>query len=59
MQGSEREKLSVELTNVPEDIKAMLDAVSRTQVRAKVIPSQTTEVSFKDVNEFVHYLKLD
>ena len=46
----------VELTNMPEDIKTMLDAVSRTQVRAKVIPSQTTEVSFKDVNEFVHYL---
>ena len=47
----------VELTNVPEDIKTMLDTVSRTQVRVKVIPSQTTEVSFKDVNEFVHYLK--
>ena len=37
----------MELTNGPEDIKAMFDAVSRTQVRAKVIPSQTTEVSFK------------
>lgn len=46
----------VELTNVPEDIKTMLDAVSRTQVRAKVIPSQTKEVSFKDVKEFLSYL---
>lgn len=45
----------VELTNVPSDIKAMLDAVSRTQVRAKVIPSQSQEVSFKDVKEFMYY----
>jgi len=45
----------VELTNIPSDIKAMLDAVSRTQVRAKVIPSQSQEVSFKDVKEFMNY----
>ena len=46
----------VEITNVPEDIKAMLDAVSRTQVKAKVIPSQTPEVIFKNVEEFLHFL---
>ena len=46
----------VELTNVPEDIKTMLEAVSHTQVRAKTIPSQTQEVSFKDVKEFLNYL---
>ncbi len=46
----------VEITNVPADIKAMLDAVSRTQVRAKVIPSESQEVSFKDVNEFLRFL---
>ena len=34
---------------------AMLDAVSRTQVRAKVIPSQSQEVSFKDLKEFMNY----
>ena len=45
----------VELVNVPEDIKTMLDAVSRTQVRAKVIPSQTQEVSFKSVDEMLNY----
>lgn len=45
----------VELTNVPSDIKAMLDSVSRTQVRAKVIPSQSQEVAFKDVKEFLNY----
>ena len=46
----------VELTNVPTDIKTMLDAVSRTQVRAKTIPSQTQEISFKSVKEFLSYL---
>ena len=45
----------VELINVPSDIKAMLDSVSRTQVRAKVIPSQSQEVAFKDVREFLNY----
>ena len=45
----------VELTNVPEDIKLMLDTVSRTQVRAKVIPSQSQEVSFNTVKEFLNY----
>lgn len=41
---------------MPEDIKTMLDAVSRTQVRAKVIPSQTQEISFANVKEFLNYL---
>ena len=47
---------TVKVINVPEDIKAMLDAVSRTQVKASVIPSDTPEVNFKDVNEFLHFL---
>jgi len=51
----ETNTFSVELVNVPTDIKAMLDAVSRTQVRAKVIPSQSQEVSFKNVKEFLNY----
>ena len=45
----------VELTNVPADIKAMLESVSRTQVRANVIPSESQEVSFKNVKEFLNY----
>ena len=47
---------SVTVTNVPEDIKALLDAVSRTQVKATVIPADTPEVTFKDVKEFMNYL---
>ena len=55
LKNPEDNSFFVELTNVPSDIKAMLDAVSRTQVRAKVIPSQSQEVSFKDVKEFMNY----
>lgn len=47
----------VELINVPADIKAMLDAVSRTQIRANVIPSQSQEVAFKDVKDLLNYFK--
>ena len=47
---------AVTITNVPEDIKTMLDGVSRTQVKAKVIPSHTPEIVFKDVNEFLQYV---
>jgi len=52
----EANAFGVELTNVPEDIKQMLDVVSRTQVRAKVIPSQTQEKSFSSVDELVQFL---
>jgi len=55
LKNSEANSFSLELINVPSDIKAMLDAVSRTQVRAKVIPSQSQEVSFKDIKEFMNY----
>ena len=46
----------VEITNVPEDINTILETVSRTQIRAKVIPSHTPERTFKDVNEFLNFL---
>lgn len=55
LKNPEDNAFSVELINVPSDIKAMLDVVSRTQVRAKVIPSQSQEVSFKDIKEFTNY----
>lgn len=48
---------SVTVTNVPEDIKAMLDAVSRTQVNVKVIPSDTPEVIFNSIDDVMKYLK--
>ena len=56
LKNPEANAFKVELTNVPEDIKTMLDAVSRTHVRAKVIPSQMQEFSFANVTEFLNYL---
>ena len=49
--------ISVEITNVPQDIKTMLDSVSRTQIiKAKVVPANTSEVTFNDVDEFLTYM---
>lgn len=55
LKNVEANTFRVELTNVPADIKAMLESVSRTQVRANVIPSESQEVSFKNVKEFLNY----
>ena len=46
---------SIEIKNVPEDIKIMLETVSRTQVRTNVIPSKSEEISFDDVDELIKY----
>lgn len=47
----------VEITNVPEDINTILETVSRTQTKAKVIPSQTPEISFQTVDDLLHYFR--
>lgn len=46
----------VEITNVPEDINTILETVSLTQTRTKVIPSHTPECMFKDVDELIQFL---
>lgn len=56
MKDSKANGFSVEITNVPEDIKAMLDAVSRTQVKTTIIPSSTPEIVFKSIREFMSFL---
>lgn len=53
----EANPFSVTITNVPEDIKAMLDAVSRTQVKASVIPADTPEVIFNSVEDVMKFFK--
>ncbi len=55
LKAPEENAFRVELANVPEDIATMLETVSRTQVRANMIPSQAKEVSFKDVSELLHF----
>ena len=47
---------SLVITNVPEDINKMIEAVSRTQIRTNVIPSKTEEITFNDVDELIKYL---
>lgn len=48
---------NVKVVNMPEDIKAMLDAVSRTQINVNVIPSDSPEVTFKNVEEMICFFQ--
>lgn len=56
LKDSQANAFRVKIVNVPEDIKAMLDAVSRTQVKTTTVPSDTPEVSFNSVNEMLQFL---
>ena len=47
---------SLEIENVPEDIKVMLETVSKTQVRTNVILSKSEEIYLNDVDDFIKYL---
>lgn len=49
--------VKVEITNAPEDVNTILVAESRTQTRAKVIPSRIPVKSFQSVDDLVLYLK--
>ena len=46
----------IEIANIPEDINMILESVSRTQTKAKVVPSHIPEKSFKDVDDLLQYL---
>ena len=52
----EQNPFTVLITNVPEDINTMIESVSNTQTRAKVIPSTTEVITFKTVEEAIRYL---
>lgn len=41
---------------VPEDIKAILDTVNQTRVRASGIPQHILEKTFSDVNDCLRYV---
>lgn len=56
LKANSDKSISVEITNVPQDIKTMLDSVSHTQIKAKVIPTNISEVTFKDVDAFLNYM---
>ena len=56
MKNPSANTFKVEITNVPEDINTMLETVSRTQTRVKIIFSHTREMSFENVDDLVNYL---
>ena len=45
----------VELTNMPENLAALLNVVSRTQTRVKTVPSDAKVIEFKSVDELMAY----
>ena len=47
----------VSITNLPEDIQAMLDSVSKTQTKVKTIPPTSEVVNVTTVDEMLRYLK--
>lgn len=56
LRDSSSNKFKVEILNLPEDLKVMLDAVSKTQVKATTIASNIPEKSFVDVEDLLQYL---
>ena len=48
---------SVELTNIPEDINIMLESVSKTQTKAKVIKTTSRTTVFKSLEEAIRFLR--
>lgn len=46
----------VEITNVPEDIQAMISAVSKTQTKVKTIRPTAKVDTFKTVDELLKYM---
>ena len=48
---------SVSLTNIPEDINIMLESVSKTQTKAKVIQSTTRTKIFSSLEEAISFLR--
>lgn len=47
----------LEVTNVPEDIHAMIETVSKTQTRVKTIRPTSKLVSFEDADQMLKYIK--
>lgn len=56
LKSPEQNPFTVSITNVPEDINAMIESVSNTQTKAKVIPSTSEVITFKTVDEAIEYL---
>ena len=57
LKNPEAQPYRVEITNVPEDINTILEAVGRTQTRATVIPARIPEMSFSSAQELLEFLR--
>ncbi|WP_289773714.1 hypothetical protein [Phocaeicola sartorii] len=47
----------VEITNVPEDIQAMINSVSKTQTKVKTIRPTSNVAIFENVDDLLKYMK--
>ena len=56
VKGPVENSFTVALTNIPEDINIMLESVSKTQTKAKVIPSTSRTKVFSTVEEAISFL---
>ena len=46
----------VEITNVPEDIQAMIASVSKTQTKVKTIRPKSNVLNFENVDDLLKYM---
>lgn len=56
LKDSESLPFHLEITNVPEDIQAMISAVSKTQTKAKTIRATSKVLNFENVDDFIKYM---
>ena len=57
LKDTDKNTFAVELTNIPQDINALLESVSKTQTKAKVIPTTTRTTIFSTLEEAISFLK--
>ena len=57
MKDVEANPFMVTLASIPEDINLILESVSKTQTKAKVIQTTTRTTSFSSLEEAIHFLK--
>lgn len=56
LKSSDKLPFKVEVTNMSEDINMILESVSHTQTRAKIIPANTLVRTFHTTDELINYL---
>ena len=57
IKDSSKHLISVQITNVPEDINTMIETVSKTQNKVRTISDTAQVKSFETVDDFISYLR--